>query len=229
VQESLTVQPVPGSSMRPKPRYAFMAMLGALIGWLGMLGAFGNGWSPLLFIVIGLIAGPLLESIFVKTINATFKRARRRLAVLLGIGLGSLGLARYSVTIDPVAAFVTATRITLPTGVTKLRAWQQWYDGPNLVLAFNSDQPSIDAILAVPGRHYEQSLIWDEYPNWDAEKRRQWLNSRMLIPFFDSDRMRMKEIVRPQQWQQQSQPPNSRTVVCWDPPTQQVIMCWWGG
>ena len=55
-----------------------------------------------------------------------------------------MGLAKLSIRVNASAAFAEAMGSAPPEGISNLRAWRQWYDGPHLVLAFQADQKTID-------------------------------------------------------------------------------------
>jgi hypothetical protein len=200
-----------------------MSVLGAISAWAGMLLATGNGWSPLVFLGCGLFVGLLLEASVVRRLA---KRWRARLFSLCFIGILSLVLAKCSTGTNPSAAFRAAAGIETPRGVSNLHAWQQWYDGRNLVLEFDADQASIDAVLANRGHTYGRQDFLEKELLRKPDEQLALVQQVILPPFFDDRRLHFKQMSQPQVWEESSQ--EHDFTLLWDPPTQQAIMKCWG-
>lgn len=217
---------------RPKtfgrPRVFAMAILSAIACYAGMLLAQGNGWSPSLFIIGGLVVGVVVERSFTRRSARWPRRLFRRVLVLCGVGLIGMGLARWSITIDSATAFADITGIAPPAGVSNIRAWRQWYDGPGIVIAFDADKAAIDAILRAGSRPYERRENWDRFSGWSEHEREQQFFFALSMPFFKLDRLARRPMVSPNFWSQMDAegPKTVGRQLIWDSETKQAFASW---
>jgi hypothetical protein len=137
---------VVGAQLTKKPRTwsGPIAVLGVILVYACMLAAHGNGWSPLVWVAIGLFGTPFLAWVLRRWMNPWLGRL---IALVFVCGL-SFALAKISTRIDKNQAYSEIFGSRPPAGVTTLQARKQWYDGIDYVVAFQSNRAGVEAMLA---------------------------------------------------------------------------------
>jgi hypothetical protein len=143
-QEQPVVTDAPAPKKKPRTWSGPMAVLGVILGYACMLAAHGNGWSPLVWIALGLFGTPFLAWLLRRWMNPW---PGRLIALATFCGL-SFVLAKVSTRMDANDAYGEIFGARPPTGATMLLARKQWYDGIEYVVAFQSNRAGIDAMLA---------------------------------------------------------------------------------
>lgn len=135
---------------KPARNWTFtMCIVGTIAAFASMTAAEGYGWSPLAFLLIGLVGTPLLAKLLRRRVRPWTAPG---LAIVL-VGITCFGLAKFSTRIDPQVAFARAFAVPVPPGMTLLDSRKQWYDGVDYVITFQSDRAAIDSLLSL--RKYE--------------------------------------------------------------------------
>jgi len=191
---------------KPRTWSLLTAVVGAIAAFVSMSAAHGNGWSPLIFILLGLFGTPLLAKILWRR-----KRNRpwsMRLIALLSVSALSFGLAKYSTRIDPLEAHQQILQTKPPVGVTLLEARQQWYDGRTVIVSFTS---TID---------FAQLIRLD--PSFQDESRDEptVASTRVLIPFLDTTDLMPAEPVQWRHWRRSTEDAagkHHQIDILWDP------------
>ena len=205
-----------------------MAVVGTITAYAAMLAAKGNGWSPLLFLLLGMIATPVLGIILAGNRRGGAAWLRRGVGLVI-VAAVSLGLANYSTRIDATQAFSEVLGTPPPAGVSDVRARRQWCDGPNTVVLFTADRATIDAVLQA--RRYDEPMsvyLPEGEALAETEKRRRLLMT-ISVPFADPDWLVPRGLAAPLWWSTDiasgARDPGHGVLykVIWDEATHQAI------
>lgn len=178
-----------------------MGFLGAIFGYAGMFLADGNGWSPLVFLLIGILLGGILADRAVRGVVGGTQRAMRLVVHLAAILVISMGLSRLSIWIDPARAYETALGVKVPDGVSNLHAWRQWYDGQNYVLSFVADESVINGIVNATGHtFYAHDQEAERLRGAAPSEFQNQLSLALVVPMFDLNRLEVTHLSSPHVW-----------------------------
>ena len=209
-----------------------MGFMGGICAFAGIMLADGYGWPTTEFVVLGVLLGSIFAGLVVKNVRGGMNRAIRRVLLLAAIFLVSMGLAHYSVRVDPRVAFGKALGTGVPSGVSGLHAWQQFFDGQIYVFSFNANQQAINSILAAPGFKYEQDDYGSQRLRDATPQELQGLLSVVLfVPNFDVERLQVTKFSQPQVWRFTWNKTGSdeQVILIWDPPAQRAFVSrYWG-
>jgi hypothetical protein len=222
-----TADGTPNVRRRLAPRRFTMGLLGGICAFAGMILANGYGWPTLFFFLVGILLGSLGAGVVVRNAHSWMSRMLRRSALLAAVFLVSMGLARFSVRINLTMAFHKALGLDVPSGVSELRAWQQYSDGQIHVISFSASEQVIQSILSASGYKYEQE-------NYDAQWLRDAgpqefpnrLSTVIVAPLFSFDRLNVTQLSQPQVWRSiwKEKGSDEAIVLIWDRHTQQAIV-----
>ncbi len=204
-----------------------MFFVGPLVAYAAMLADGGNGWSPLVFLLFGVVAALAAEQWACRAPRRPVRWAWRGTSLAM-IAAVSFAAARYSIGDDPAAAFAEVFGVRPPPAASHVRGWKQWYDGLDRIVAFDADPATVDHLLHRPGLAFGRQPQLDGWAGWDAARRRTEFGYATLVPFFDLDRLRLRPLSQPQFWEA-DKPPNADgrytdDRLIWDPPTGQVVL-----
>jgi hypothetical protein len=129
-----------------KHHSGFIAILGTIASYAAMLGAHGNGWSPLIFLLLGFFGAPLLARVLLWRMGWRRRNVKGLAAIALVAGI-SFGLAKWSVRIEAADATREIFNQVPLAGFTSIAARQQWYDGVEMAVSFQSSRRALDALL----------------------------------------------------------------------------------
>ena len=214
---------------RRLPRRVSLFVFGAVAAWLGMMADHGNGWSPLLFILFGMVAGPTFETWASRGATGV-RRAARRGAVLLGIAGVAWVAAAVSIRDDPVATFTETFGSPPPAGVVNLRGSKQWYDGLDHIVAFDADQATLDRLVVTAPMPLERIAWLDAEDAAAPAEELAKLRRAMITPFFDVNRLRLRPLTHLTGWRQSKPLPTataqmqSSDLVFWDSTSGQAVL-----
>lgn len=190
-----------GAAPRRRGWTGLMVLVGPIVTYLTMLAAHGNGWSPLLFILLGLIATPLLAGVLVRRLTARPWTAR--LLAMVGVGLLSFVLSIYSTRIDATDTFTRTFNTAPPPGMTLIEGRTQWYDGPNYFISFQANQAAMNSMLAL-------AAYTDESASGALG-----ITQTLKTPGMDTTRFVPPLTPATQRWQRIQQ--SDAAVLIWDP------------
>ncbi len=131
---------------KPRSGTGFICIIGTVVGYSAMLAAHGNGWSPLVFLAIGLFVTPIVAMLVQWGMRVRPWTARGLAFVFIGVLC--FALAKYSRRIDRNLAFVTVFEIPPPPGLNVIAARKQWFDGIDYLIVFQSNRAGIDTLLS---------------------------------------------------------------------------------
>jgi hypothetical protein len=193
----------PAAAARPRRRWTVLLVaIGAIVAYAAMLGAEGNGWTPLVFVLFGCVTMPILAEVLSRR-RLSARAWLGRFTAMAIVAVISFGAAKFSTRTDPTVAFRTALGIDPPAGIRDLDARRQWYDGQTLVVLFSAGQGQLNAVLKA--RAYEQALPIDSldapgHPSDEARRQQVllWANAPFVDPKWMMPAMPM---VDPLRWQ----------------------------
>jgi hypothetical protein len=206
-------QATPAGSLKKKSRTwsAPLAVLGLILAYACMLAAKGNGWSPLVWIAIGLLGTPFLAWILRRCMNPWLGR----LIALATVCALSFVLARISTRINPAEAYAAVLGAAPSPTVTLIDARKQWYDGINYVVAFNATRSGIDDMLT--RKKFEDESDHDQ----------NMVRRLAIVPFLDMTKLMPRSFTSTNSWEcivQKSSGDVTWTRILWNQSTGRGVL-----